>query len=80
MITITGYSVDPIANVVHVDYTYNVQDAVANEPIPRINDATLSQAVPPLNVPNWSDTDLCSALDAALGQPAGSCVMAQPAP
>jgi hypothetical protein len=76
MITITGYSVDPVANVVHVDYTYNVQDTVANEPIPRINDASLSQTVPPLNVPNWSDTDLCDALATLLGQPQGSVVMA----
>lgn len=76
MITITGYSVDPVANVVHVDYAYAVQDTVANEAIPRLNDATLSQAVPPLDASNWSDTDLCNALATALGQPQGSVVMA----
>jgi hypothetical protein len=53
---------------------------VLDQPIPRLGDITLSQTVPPLNLPDWTDDDLCSALDTALGQPAGTCVMAQPAP
>lgn len=78
MITITGYAVDPVANTVHVDYSYSILDTVENQPIPRLNDAVLSQTVPPLNAPNWSDTDLCDALATHLGQPQGSVEMATP--
>ena len=80
VITITSYAVDPVANTVDVRYGYSIDDTVLNQPIPRLSDITLSQTVPPLNLPDWSDDDLCSALDTALGQPAGTCVMAQPAP
>jgi hypothetical protein len=78
VITITSYAVDPVANTVDVRYGYSIDDTVLNQAIPRLSDITLSQAVPPLDATNWTDADLCSALDTALGQPAGSCVMAQP--
>lgn len=77
-IIITSYAVDPVANTVSTNYTYTVQDTVANQPIQRINDAVLSQTVPPLNTPSWSDTDLCNALATYLGQPQGSVEMATP--
>jgi hypothetical protein len=77
-ILITKYGVDPVANTVVVAYGYNIQDTVANQPIPRLNDAVLSQTVPPLDAPNWSDTDLCNALATFLGQPQGSVEMATP--
>ena len=78
VITITSYAVDPVANTVAVNYGYSITDTVLGQPIPRLSDIVLSQAVPPLDAADWTDADLCSALDAALGQPAGSCVMAQP--
>ena len=78
-ITITSYAVDPVANTVAVNYGYSITDTVLGQPIPRLSDIVLSQDVPPLNSPDWSDGDLCSALDTALNQPAGTCVMAQPA-
>jgi hypothetical protein len=77
-ILITRYVVDPVANTVQVDYSYTIQDTVANQPIPRIAQAALSQTVPPLNAPNWSDTDLCNTLATFLGQPQGSVEMATP--
>ena len=79
IITITSYGVDPVANTVDVRYTYDITDTVMNQAIPRVADITLSQTVAPLNVPDWSDADLCSALDTALSQPPGTCVMALPA-
>ena len=79
VITITSYSVNPIANTVAVQYGYSIADTVLNQAIPRVSDMTLSQAVAPLNAADWTDADLCSALDVALGQPAGTCVIATPA-
>ena len=75
-ITITSYAVAPIPNTVDVRYTYSITDSVLNQAIPRVADITLSQTVAPLDAADWTDADLCSALDAALGQPAGTCVMA----
>jgi hypothetical protein len=80
VITITSYAVDPVGNTVDVRYQYSIDDTVLNQAIPRLSEIVLSQTVPPLNVPDWSDADLCSALDVALNQTAGTCVMAQPAP
>jgi hypothetical protein len=80
VITITSYSVDPVANTVDARYTYDIEDTVLDQAIPRVSDITLSQTVPPLNAADWTDADLCSALDTALGQAAGTCVMATPAP
>lgn len=80
VITITAYAVDPVANTVGVHYGYSIDDTVLNQAIPRLADITLSQSTPPLDAADWTDADLCSALDTALGQPAGTCVIATPAP
>ena len=79
IITITSYAVDPVGNTVDVRYQYSITDTVLNQAIPRLSDIVLSQTVPPLDAADWTDADLCSALDTALNQPAGTCVMAQPA-
>lgn len=78
MIIITQYAISLKSAVenVGVDYTYTVQDTIANETLERSNKMFFTDGLEGLASPNWGDAELCAAVAVRLGVAPESVVMA----
>lgn len=79
-VTVRRYLIDPVPNEVEVEFVYAREAPLAEGEHEQLYSARLSQATPPLDVPDWGDGDVCDALADALGLTRGDVVMATPAP
>ena len=75
-ITITSYNVTPFEDSVAVEYVYFIADPIVGSEIKRTGNEQLSETNAPLDKPDWTDADLCSALATRLGVSASDVVMA----